>query len=154
MSIQQFRLHYDFFGIAHLVYYQDGEMINASMFQRITYLLRSKPLLGLITLFAPAAGLIVFVFFLYHLHLVYKGITTNETIKWDDLKCAIAEGRISKMSRDCLKFNREYKPGETLQDYLIDGNEMIEIQSVDVLRNIYDKSRWNNFMQVLYPKKM
>ena len=75
-------------------------------------------------------------------------------MKWDDLKCSIAQGRITKMSRDCLTFNREYKYGQTLNDYLQDMEQVVEIQSIDVLRNIYDRTPWKNFMQVLFPKKI
>ena len=75
-------------------------------------------------------------------------------MKWDDLKCNIKDRKIRKMSKDCLKFNREYKLGQTLNDYLVNGDEMVEIQSIDALRSIYDQTPWLNFYQVLFPKKI
>ena len=40
-------------------------------------LLRFRPWLGLITLFAPLAGIIVFGFLIYHLYLIFTGFTSK-----------------------------------------------------------------------------
>jgi palmitoyltransferase len=52
--------------------------------------------LGAIFLLAMMTAPLAFGFFSYHVYLVWAGMTTNETAKWDDWKEDIADGFIFK----------------------------------------------------------
>jgi fatty acid desaturase len=59
-----------------------GEEFHADTWLITQYLLGIYPVLAGVWMIAVIMALAVGVFLLYHLHLLYRGTTTNETYKW------------------------------------------------------------------------
>lgn len=55
--------------------------------------------IGVVFLLAAMTAPLAFGFLSYHLYLIWAGMTTNETAKWDDWKADIADGFIYKSSK-------------------------------------------------------
>jgi hypothetical protein len=133
-------------------------------------------------MFSPFAGTVVYLFLQYQLWMILRGVTSrnfinsaNETFKWEDLGIAISSRQITTISPYVLKFNQDYQPGETLDDYLprikvskasskanqrrgrVDFNpeeKEIPLESIADLRNIYDRNAYRNILEMFFPKSL
>ncbi|KAJ3291004.1 hypothetical protein HK104_006371 [Borealophlyctis nickersoniae] len=63
------------------------------------YLIQKEILLSALGIFAAFAGLVVLAFFSYQMSLVLRGVTTNESFKWEDVHYAIQKGQIKALPR-------------------------------------------------------
>jgi hypothetical protein len=140
-----------------------GRQVPATWHLRWMFLMQLHPLLGALAIFAPLAGAIVYLFLQYQLYLIMTGVTTSESFKWEDISEAIHHKRITTISPHVLRFNQEYKPGKTLQDFLpkelkgkkIDfEKDQVSLTDVKQLRNIYHQGVMRNFWDIFFPKKL
>ncbi|KAF9199002.1 hypothetical protein BGZ49_010934, partial [Haplosporangium sp. Z 27] len=49
------------------------------------YQMQTDRTLGALGVFAGLAGLVIGIFFIYNLYLIARGVTTNESFKWEDI---------------------------------------------------------------------
>ncbi|KAJ3215227.1 palmitoyltransferase swf1 [Dinochytrium kinnereticum] len=138
-----------------------------------------EPLLSALALFAGIAGIVVLVFMLYQLSMVLRGLTTNESFKWDDLKYDIQTHQITTIPKDLYEYNQSHKeesvsssgskirrrvnakgksgassaPLKTFVPSTDDGIEQIPLTSVRQIRNIYNGGAWKNVMDMVFPQR-
>lgn len=100
--------------------------------------------------------------------LVYHTNVASESFKWDDLSAAIASQQIATISPVVLKYNQNFKKGETLDDYIptvVDKKtkrrkkiafdfekDEVPLYSAKNLRNIYDEGALANLKNIFFPK--
>ncbi|RKO86813.1 hypothetical protein BDK51DRAFT_31993 [Blyttiomyces helicus] len=112
--------------------------------------------------------------------LVFRGITTNESFKWEDLAYEINGGSI-RISRDLYNINQglavtpqdndaddsrggqdeggpkrrkgkgKQKQPETAPTNAAASDDEMEITSIKQLRNVYNRGPLANLMEVLFP---
>ena len=101
-------------------------------------------------IFAALACSIVGSFLLYHLYLVWQGMTTNESFKWDDLK-------------DTIKRDGKVQVGRTREDaqleakYLIKGKPVTEreVTNASELKNVYRRGGFlAGLWEVMWPPSL
>jgi hypothetical protein len=63
-----------------------GKVYAASTWMVLQWALMQNIVLTALFLIAFVMGWALFAFFVYHIYLVYKGTTTNESFKWDSIK--------------------------------------------------------------------
>ena len=112
--------------------------------------------LGALGAFSACVAGIVALFLSYHLYLVGKGTTTNESFKWEDYLDALTQEAVEKAKREAEE--EEQQADTKGKD---DGGKKQEQQQqtkkkpkikVYVPRNIYDKGVWGNFKEVMFPR--
>lgn len=98
-----------------------------------------------------------------HLWLIYLGVTTNESAKWDYIKYLLSQGLLYRSGTTYISmmcagdwngpagFVR-LRDGSEYTD-LRDGGDLVKIEGWDQLDNIYDDGFWNNLKQRLFPVK-
>lgn len=99
-------------------------------------LLRTDVLVGSLFLFAGMCDILVTFFLVYHSYLVFSGVTTNETLKFEDIKQAIEARELDLYQRGPDQFYLDLagKPGRV---------------TWKELENIYDKGWKNNLRSIL-----
>ena len=119
----------------------------------------------------------------YTLYLVFRGVTTNEMMKWDEISEMIADGRLYRVARqgenwkEQVGFRERNDVDHQIQDDDDDINkselrrrthsdisnkeenanavpEKVKVLHLDELDNIYDRGWWVNLMDVLFPPKL
>ncbi len=96
--------------------------------------LRKLPWLGALFLFVSICNLLVSSFLIYHLYLVFCGLTTNESLKFEDIRYAINAGEM------CL-----YNRGDRfVLDHPGKGTEI----GWNELENVYDKGWKRNICDI------
>ena len=60
--------------------------------QVLTYLMATEYVLVTLTLFLALVALLLLSFTGYHLYLIARGTTTNETFRWDDVRAYLKQG--------------------------------------------------------------
>lgn len=94
----------------HFVHIRDSQSTAVSRTAQISFiqawlvLLRSDVLVGSLFLFVCICDLLVFSFLCYHSYLVFSGVTTNETLKFEDVRVAIATGDLELYSHGKDRF--------------------------------------------------
>ncbi|KAJ3180448.1 hypothetical protein HDU87_001957 [Geranomyces variabilis] len=177
-----------------------GTRVPLSSQQKWMYMVHRELLLTALGMFCICAGVVVVAFILYQLSLIVaRGITTNESFKWDDVAYDVKEG-VVHLPRRVLECNQrgespisrkapvppsvgptagggkggrgggaarkrkqqqqqptverkekdKLKEEETEERHGTD-DELVTIQSVNELRNIYHLGWWRNLMDVLFP---
>lgn len=87
-------------------------------------------------------GLMVFGFFIFHLSLVYRNKTTNESFKWETLR---------SVCRDLIKEGH----GSNVREVLLrdkGAHHMPKLGSDGFPVNIYNRGVLSNFAEVLFPR--
>ncbi|ORY87127.1 DHHC palmitoyltransferase-domain-containing protein [Protomyces lactucae-debilis] len=102
--------------------------------------LRLDPALGSLALFSGICNLLVFVFLFYHLYLVWSGVTTNETLKFEDVRNALHDGEIALVVRE--------RQAMLVKREVVRKNEEITLRQ---LNNVYDAGWLANLSSVLQP---
>ena len=108
-------------------------------------------------MFSSIAFFVVFVFLLYHIHLIAKGTTTNEVFKWEDVNDAItanpnlfSELRALKEDTGTGKSNagrrRMKKQAKENTERMTEGSVPYKP------RNEYNHGFLANLKEVLFPK--
>lgn len=80
-------------------------------------------------LFCAIVSVLLFAFLSYHLYLVARNVTTNETYKWDAVRASVKEAKEAAVASG--------------KDEVVDWDE--------VLRNKYDVGVWENVLEMLRP---
>nr|KAJ3420695.1 hypothetical protein HK105_005369 [Polyrhizophydium stewartii] len=75
---------------------------------QIRHIMRVEPRLSAFVAFTAMCALIVFAFLAYHMYTVLKGMTTNESFKWEDIRCADQQGLLEDIPKILYEFNRDY----------------------------------------------
>ncbi|KAL1917240.1 uncharacterized protein VTP21DRAFT_4896 [Calcarisporiella thermophila] len=94
---QIYRAKYDEHHLARSYFVDSGtgRHVQLSLFQSFVFLLYRYRILGSIGIFAGVTAVVVGVFFWYQVWVMaWKGMTTNEIFKWEDLDEEIAMGRV------------------------------------------------------------
>ena len=96
------------------------------------YLMRLDVLKGALFLFVALCNAMVSAFLLYHLYLVFSGVTTNETLKFEDIREAIRSGELAIYSRKDGKFILDLagKPDE------VPWNKLENVYDLDWKQNL------------------
>ncbi|KAL9110479.1 MAG: hypothetical protein Q9227_005023 [Pyrenula ochraceoflavens] len=74
----------------------------SSTFHAYLNVISFHPRLGSVTLLCTLSSPLPFGLFLYHIYLLWAGMTTNESEKWADLRDDIADGLVWKAERAAL----------------------------------------------------
>ena len=88
-----------------------------------------------IGIFCAVIGAALWGFLAYHIYLVWCGTTTNETFKWDDLKCELT-AQAKEQDRERAKKSKTKSSAPT---------------AVTVPDNIYCRSFFSNLWEIVYP---
>ena len=97
--------------------------------------LRSDVWTGSLFLFVGMCDILVSAFLVYHVYLVYSGLTTNESLKFDDVRQCIQSGELAIYQRGS-GYMLEQKQGE----------KGLNLADID---NIYDFGLVGNFRALL-----
>lgn len=122
----------------HIASAKPGSLTHLKTGQIQTWLqvLRLDVSVGSLFLFAAICDILVASFSLYHCYLVFSGVTTNESLKLEDVKSAIASGSLA-IHRDAHGkhfLGKSDRPGAV---------------SLEEAVNIYDRGWRQNLMDVL-----
>jgi hypothetical protein len=115
-------------------------------------------------LFCFLMGLVVLAFACYHVYLVVRNTTTNETFKWSDVHDWLASVSRRRQRRAQVLAQRAVAPlrangGEKKGDD-DDGDDSdsevdkIEIPTEQQMRNLYNGGLKHNFAEVLFPPSL
>ena len=118
-------------------YYYDatGQTVPVSYWQGFQYLFLHHNIVMAIGIFTSVIGLALFGFWAYHIYLIAKGMTTNETFKWQDLK--------DELRAQSVAMQRAKYPNTP--------ERKLPREEVDVPENIYCKGFFVNLMEVFAP---
>lgn len=115
----------------HEAYYYDeaGQPQRVSYFQCFQLLFVHYNVVMAIGIFCVVIGVALWLFWAYHMYLIYYGTTTNETFKWGDL-----EDELRSQMQD-----RQRRRGEKVT------------KKVTIPANLYDRGFFPNLGEVLLP---
>lgn len=145
-------------------------MIWSQRFHWFSEGLTFDPRIGSIGLLTTLTAPIAWGFLLYHVYLIWAGMTTNESSKWDDWKHDIADGFVYKlrdppsvqketsllepeinwpaMSNQKL-VNRAIGQSINLEEHQdLDQAGWLRVYNISEIFNIYDLGFWDNLMDV------
>lgn len=150
--------------------------LKASL-RRFGDLVTSDPLVGCVGLLAGLTGPLAWGLFGYHIYLVWAGTTTNETMKWEDLKQDMAAGLICRGKRPVRKDASpsngapmtveeppttwpnssdqilvHMKEGRTLLGSATAPDVTVELKRcwhLEEITNVYDLGFWDNLREAL-----
>ncbi|KAI9034298.1 DHHC palmitoyltransferase-domain-containing protein [Hyaloraphidium curvatum] len=132
--------------------------------ERWLWMLAEEPGLMGLSAFLVLAFIVVFLFFLYQLHLVLQNTTTNETAKWDEVREAMEGGKPLLVRRPIRKDGAsaasdgngaaaDGSGDEAIGD--VDAEwEQRELRSYDEVESLYNRGWWRNLMEVLFPEPL
>jgi palmitoyltransferase len=106
--------------------------------------LRLDPWVGSLALFASICDLLVIAFLVYHLYLIWSGLTTNETLKFEDIRGALDAGDLA-----LIVHGRQARLVRAGSSDATSGRH-VKLQDME---NIYDAGWYNNLMAILSPMK-
>ncbi|TPX67664.1 hypothetical protein SpCBS45565_g03632 [Spizellomyces sp. 'palustris'] len=141
--------------------------------QKWLYMIHHEMMLAALGIFAALGGIVVLAFIGYQLSLVFRGVTTNESFKWDDLDYDIRKGQL-RMPRELYDFNhgrreedRSTTPtkGNTTatrrkgrkvneKSHDRERDDYVSVKSIAQIRNIYHGGPWANLMDILFPSPL
>lgn len=107
------------------------------IFQYLVYV--AVPIMALF-LFTVFIGAVVYGFLGYHLYLIYKGTTTNETFKWGDVNRARKQFLVNQ--------ERKQKNSSLIMDIAEDEAPFVQGKP---LVNIYNRGFFMNLYEVFFP---
>lgn len=126
-----------------MIMYQDGSSSldldnNASRAAVCLALLRVDVLVGALFLFVMLCDLMVTAFLMYHSYLIFSGVTTNETLKFEDIREAIAAREIDLYSDGNGRFH-------------INVADKSDAVAFNELENVYDEGWRTNVRKIILP---
>ena len=89
---------------------------------------------GSLFVFAAICDVLVFSFLVYHAYLVFSGVTTNETLKFDDVKSALETNELAIY--------------RSASGYVLAVNNSTDSVALRDISNVYDKGWYQNFKHV------
>jgi palmitoyltransferase len=127
--------------------------------------------MGAVTLLTFLVSPMVWAFFLYTIWMLYRGMTTNESLKWAEWRDEIGygtawrralpepraknprlEGTVSRWPADARHILITTETGQPPQNPNLPGVGPWErVTSAGSLHNIYDVGFWNNLVDVFVP---
>ena len=118
-------------------YYYDaeGNTVPVSYWQAFQYLFVTHNIVMAIGIFTAVIGVALFAFWAYHMYLISKGTTTNETFKWGDLKGELFAQK-EQQQRICQAAG---------------GPPPTAKLTIEMPRNIYNRGLRANLAEVLWP---
>lgn len=134
---------------------RDGEMMSGANFKlTIEYLLVFNGNLLMLTVFCSLVAVLLYVFFGYHMFLVYSGTTTNESVKWGKVQMEVEararaeeEARLASGGLASDAMRAVVRKGSFWSRFVRRaGAEPIEYPS-----NAYDNGFFVNLYDVLFP---
>mmetsp|Transcript_28685 Transcript_28685/g.31854 ORF Transcript_28685/g.31854 Transcript_28685/m.31854 type:complete len:386 (+) Transcript_28685:12-1169(+) len=123
-----------------------GELVTMSLLQLLQVLLVNFSGVFALALFTSIVSVVLFAFALFHVSLIWYGVTTYETFKWNDLKTDIIP--------QLLTFKEPLDEDE--QDYLsykwisLIYKRLDSIGPVEKIVNIYNRGIKDNFYEVFF----
>ncbi|KND01473.1 uncharacterized protein SPPG_03274 [Spizellomyces punctatus DAOM BR117] len=149
------------------------ERSRISFKQKWLYMIHHEMMLAALGIFAALGGIVVLAFICYQLSLVFRGVTTNESFKWDDIDYDIRKGQL-RMPRELYDFNhgrheedqsttrakgnttatrrKGRKGNEKSHDQ--ERDDYVSIKSIAQIKNIYHGGPWANLMDILFPSPL
>lgn len=121
---------------SRLKFSKDVDTSGISFLQSWLTLLRVDVLVGSLFLFVSLCNALVTSFLLYHSYLVFSGVTTNETLKFEDIRQAIKDGELNLYQRSKRRF-------------YLDVAGKPDPVSWQKLENVYDQGWELNFKKIL-----
>ena len=134
--------------------------------------------IGAVGLLALMCGPLAWGLFMYHMYLVWAGMTTNETSKWADWRDDIADGIVFKTKRSIEKQDTQDMQDTTVEplvDWPISSRQQLlknedgaphqpwmnehstsvfaddairRVKGLDEIENLYDLGLWNNLKDI------
>lgn len=110
--------------------------------------------------------MVLFGFLIYHLYLISKNTTTNETYKWSDYNHYIHQFRKLEKEYEIQKENNQTKSiqqrktkqqqqkidiQKDFHNFTIPPIYKIDKKGKIIVKNIYNKGIINNFWEILFP---
>lgn len=110
--------------------------------------------LAALGVFAALCAVVVWAFLCYQLSLVFRGTTTNETFKWDDLAYDIKHGEV-RIPNELFELNQRTGAGNGAKRRKGKSQQQsIVLTSVSQINNMYHRGAWNNLKDILFPTKI
>jgi len=148
---------------AKFVNYRTGQVHTSSWGLVIQYLIGNYPDLLFVLVLCLAMGLALSFFFLFHVSMIWRNQTTNESNKISDmtyhyertlkkLKEELSHTVSYATKKDAKSTKKEqktqYRDPKEIAEEIADLEEKMKLLD----KNIYDKGVKQNFMEVLFPK--
>lgn len=110
-------------------------------------------------------GLIACSYTGYHFYLLARGVTTNESVKWDDVDELAREGALyayknssnSSSSIVLQSVDGAWNRGLTLEERALVDRELrvlVPVRSRRDIKNVYDRGFWGNLQLIFKPRKL
>ncbi|KAI9105445.1 DHHC palmitoyltransferase-domain-containing protein [Phlyctochytrium arcticum] len=159
LSIQVLRYEMDVQGIHKMYTINRVTNVHAPVTfkQKWMYILHQEPALSGLGIFAAIGGFVVTLFLMYQMTFVFRGMTTNESFKWDDLGYDIKNGHVQipqTLYEANLTHGNGSKQKQAHEHDKGQAQRMAKLSSVNDLKNIYNLGIWGNMMEIISPKQL
>jgi len=109
--------------------------------------------LGIFTL---VLAVVVYAFWSYHIYLIVRNTTTNETYKWKQVKHSLNYWKAEKEKKEKEEKEEKEKGAKTTRvkkrGQEKETSREISIMEKKHLKNVYNQGIWKNFWEVIYPQ--
>lgn len=135
---------------------------------------------GMLMLLCGSLSMVATAFLCEHLKYIYQGVTTNETLKWEDVHHCMQDGTLYVYDSPNLEVRKAHhannEPSIVLQRIENDApggypynrdlsqeerrkieSQQLQLRQIDSwadINNIYDRGFWTNLRQRLFPQKL
>lgn len=152
-------------------------------FASFMYFFQREKWCASLCIFLTLLSFLLGVFLGYNLYLLARGVTTNESFKWEDImdmvnhkelffyekKYEPIEGMVNATPtgqdafRRIKKAERDPKGGYSSRKPILEheianriggGGEPIRVKSLDDIDNLYDRGVYRNFYEMMFPKPL